>query len=103
MNRISVFKNIDFLSLAGGSDYQKIIALNHDVFLTFNDANRQRSFDVTIIDDSLFEVDIENFALELQFDPFALELPPSNVILRPDVVTVEIIDDESKIRTTLIV
>ena len=48
---------------------------------------------MTIIDDSLFEVDVEDFTLELRFDPFALE-PPSNTILNPNVSTVEIIDDE---------
>ena len=83
-------------SLVGGSDYQEIIALNLDVLLTFNDANRQRSFHVTIIKDSLFEVDVENFILELRFDPFALELP-SNVILHPDVSAIEILDDDGKL------
>ena len=83
-------------SLVGGSDYQEIIALNLDELLTFNDEFRQRSFDVTIIDDSLFEVDVEDFTLELRFDPFVLE-PPANVILNPNVSTVEIIDDDGKI------
>ena len=51
---------------------------------------------MTIIDDSFFEVDVEDFTLELRFDPFALE-PPSNVILNPNVSTVKIRDDDSKI------
>ena len=79
-------------SLVGGSDYQDIAALNLDVFLTFNDAFRQRSFVVTIRDDPLFEFD-ESFTLELGFDPFAFE-PPSNVILHPNTTTIDIIDNE---------
>ena len=51
---------------------------------------------MTIIDDSFFEVDVEDFTLELRFDPFALEVP-ANVILNPNVSTVEIIDDDGKI------
>ena len=52
---------------------------------------------MTIIDDPLFEVDVEDFTLELRFDPFAFEPPPSNVILSPNISTVEIIDDDGKI------
>ena len=98
MNRASVSQNIDVVySLVGGSDYQEIIALNFDVFLTFNDANRQRSFSVTIIDDSAFELNVEDFTLELRFDPFSLE-PPSNVlILCPNISTITILDDDGKI------
>jgi hypothetical protein len=93
VHRASVSQSINVVySLAGGSDYQEIIALNIDVFLTFDDNNRQRSFDVTIIDDPLFELD-QNFTLELRFDPFALE-PPSNVILFPNTTTVDITDNE---------
>ena len=77
-------------SLAGGSDYQEISALNLDVF---DNANRQRSFDVTIIDDSSME-DAESFSLELRFDPFALEPPPSQVILSPNVSLITILDDD---------
>ena len=84
-------------SLAGGRDYQEIRANFLDVFLTFDDAFRQHSFDVTIIDDSLFEVDVEDFTLELRFDPFALDPPPANVILNPNVSTVKIRDDDGKI------
>ena len=58
---------------------------------------------MTIIDDSVFELD-ESFMLELMifdssvfdpfvFDPFAFE-PPSNVILSPNATTVDIIDNE---------
>jgi hypothetical protein len=81
-------------SLAGGSDYQEIIALNLDVFLTFDNNNRQRSFDVTIINDSSME-DTESFSLELGFDPFALE-SPSNVILSPNVSVITISDDDDE-------
>ena len=77
--------------LAGGSDYQEINALNFDVFLTFDDINRHRSFLVAIINDTLFELDVENFTLELRFDPFAFE-PPSDVILRPNISVVNILD-----------
>ena len=96
MNRVSVTQSIDAEysnSLAGGSDYQEIHANFFDIFLTFDDNNRQLSFDVTIEDDSLFEVDVENFILELQFDPFAFE-SPSNIILSPNTTTVDIIDNE---------
>ena len=51
---------------------------------------------MTIIDDSLFELDVEDFTLELRFDPFE-DPPPSNVILSPNVSTVEILDDDRKI------
>ena len=57
--------------------------------------NRQQLFNVTIIDDSLFELDVEDFTLELRFDPFLA--PPSNVILNPNVSTVEIEDNDGKI------
>ena len=81
-------------SLAGGRDYQEIIAENLNVLLTFDDALNfhQLSFNVTIIDDPIFELD-ESFTLELRFDPFALE-PPSNVILSPNTTTVDVIDNE---------
>ena len=81
--------------LAGRSDYAEISALNLDVFQIFDNLNRWQSFDVAIVDDSLLELDVEDFTLELRFDPFALE-PPSNVILRPNVSTIEIVDDDSK-------
>ena len=45
---------------------------------------------MTIIDNSLFEVDVEDFTLELRF---ALE-PPSNVILSPNTTIVDVIDNE---------
>ena len=83
-------------SLVGGSDYQEIIAApNLDVFLTFDNENRQHSFDVTIIDDLLCEFDGEDFTLELRFD--LLEFEPHSIILSPNVSTVEIIDDDGKI------
>ena len=87
-------------SLVGGSDFQEIIALNLDVFLTFDNVNRQLPFDVTIIDDPIFERD-ESFTLELRFDPFALELP-SNVILSPNTTTVDVIDNEGIITINII-
>ena len=76
----------------GGSDYQEITAASLDVILTFNDTNRQQSFSMTIFDDSAFELDVEDFMLELRFDP--LITPPSNIILHPNVSTIEILDDE---------
>ena len=98
MHRVSVSQNycIDLVysnSLVGGSDYQEIVALNLDVLLTFNDANRQHLFDVTITDDSVFEFN-ESFILELGFDPFALEPPPLSVILSPNTTTVDVMDNE---------
>ena len=96
MHRAIVSLSIDVMySPVGGSDYRSIIAQNFDVILTFSDANRRESFSVVIIDDPLFELDVENFTLELRFDPFGP--PPSNVILSPDVATVEILDDDGKI------
>ena len=96
MYRAGVSQSIDVVySLAGGSDYQEINAIDLN-FLTFNSANRLRSFNVVIIDDSLFELDVEYFTLELRFDPFVIS-PPSNVILSPNVSTVKILDDDRKI------
>ena len=46
---------------------------------------------MTIIDDELFEY-TENFDLELRFDPFIAQ-PPSEIILRPNVSTISILDD----------
>ena len=74
--------------LAGGSDYEEISAANLDVILTFNNGNRQKQFNVTIIDDLQFEV-VEDFTLELKFP--TLEL--SNVI-SPNTTIVEIISNE---------
>ena len=90
MHRASVsHKYIDVVySLAGGSDYAEINADNFDVYLTFGN---EQSFDVAILDDSLLELDVEDFTLELRFDPFAF--PPSNVILRPNVSSVYVLDD----------
>ena len=96
MHRAIVSLSIDVMySPVGGSDYRSIIAQNFDVILTFSDANRQESFPVVIIDDPLFEFDVEDFTLELRFDPFGQ--PPSNVILSPNVSTIEILDDDGKI------
>ena len=97
MHRAGVFQTIDVVySLAGGSDYREINAIDLN-YLTFDNANRQQSFDVTIIDDSLFELDVEDFTLELRFDPFAISPPSNPVILCPNVSTVEILDDDCKI------
>ena len=97
MNRANVSQSIDVVysnSLVGGSDYQEIRALNLDVFLTFDNNNRQHTFDVTIEDDSMVELD-ESFTLELRFDPFARELPSlTNVILSPNTTTVDVVDNE---------
>ena len=61
--------------------------------MTFDNATRRRSFNVTIIDDSLFELDVEDFTLELRFDPFEMP-PPSNVIFHPNTTTIDIVDNE---------
>jgi hypothetical protein len=104
VNSASISQSIDVAEysnlLAGGSDYQEITALNLDVFLTFDDADRERSFDMTIIDDQSFEPLDENFRLELRFDPSTLE-PPSNVILSPNTTTVDIMDNEGTLSTLL--
>ena len=62
--------------------------------LSFDDANRRMSFDVTIIEDELLEY-TEDFDLELRFDPF-LAQPPSGVVLCPNVSIINILDDDSK-------
>jgi hypothetical protein len=88
VHRVSVSQSIDAEYsnfLVGGSDYREISLL-----LTFDDANRQHSLDVAIIDDSLFELD-EIFTLELIFGPLA---PPSNVILSPNTTTVDVMDND---------
>ena len=87
----SISQSIDVsYSLTGGSDYQDIRAEFFDVFLTFDNTNRQQSFSVAITNDSIFEPDVENFMLELRFDPFLP--PPFDVILRPNVSVVNIVD-----------
>ena len=97
MHRASESQSIDVIySLAGGSDYAEIRADNLDVFLMFDNDNRRQSFNVAILDDSLLELDVENFTLELRFDPFVLP-QPSNVILSPNVSTIKILDDGGKI------
>ena len=63
-----------------------------DVFLTFDEATRRRSFNATIVDNELFEY-TEDFDLELRFDPFIQ--PPSGVILHPNVSTIYILNDDS--------
>ena len=99
MNRASVSQSIDVVypnSLVGGSDYREIRVDFFDVLLIFDNDNRQLSFSVRIINDSVFECDVEDFTLELRFNPFALDPPPSNVILSINISTVEIRDDDSK-------
>ena len=97
MNRASVSQSINVVylnSLAGGSDYQHIFAIFFNVFLTFDDANRQHSFNVTIIDDNDLE-DAESFSLELRYSPFnASDPPPSNILFSPNVSEVTIIDND---------
>ena len=94
-----VSQSIDVVySLAGGSDYAEIRTDNFDVFLTFDNDNCLGSFSVAILNDSLLELDVEDFTLELRFaiGPVALQRP-SNVILSPNISTVEIVDDDCKI------
>ena len=64
--------------------------------LTLNDANRRQSFSVAIINDSFYELDVEDFTLVLRIDPVEIP-PPSNVILCPKVSSVQILDDDGKI------
>ena len=77
-----------------GNDYQEIDAATLEVNLIFNDETCIRSFSIDIINDTLFE-DIENFTLELRFEP-GME-PPSNVTLHPTATVVNIIDDDGAI------
>ena len=83
---------LPLIFIAGGSDYEELTALNADVFLPFDDDNRRLMFSVTIIDDDLFE-SVEEFNMELRFDPFGGVTAPPRVILSPDVSRVRIIDD----------
>ena len=89
---------IIFWLLVGGSDYQEISAEALDALLTFDSTNHQQSLNVAIIDDSFFELDVEDFMLKLRFDPF--ESPPaSNVMLHPNVSTINILDNDGKIHS----
>lgn len=94
MHRASVSQNVsvEHYLLVGGSDYQEINAAIRDVFLTFDNINRRRSFNLNIINDSFVDLDVENFTLELKFDSFEIP-PPSNVILSPNISTVHIIEE----------
>ena len=82
-------------SLVGGSDYQEIFAVDLNPILFFANNARQQTFSVAITNDSFFEMNVEDFSLELRFDPFAA--PPSNVQLRPNVSVVEILDNDGMI------
>ena len=76
----------------GGADYEEINVEAFDVLLTFDDATRRLSFDVTIIVDGLVET-AEDFDLELRFDPL-LSQPPSGVLLLPSVSTITILGND---------
>jgi hypothetical protein len=54
---------------------------------------------VIILDDAFLERDIESFTLRLKFFRFTRF---SNVILSPNVSTIEILDNDCKILTTVI-
>ena len=83
---------LSFVSIGGGADYEELNAEAFDVWLTFDEATRRESFDVTIIDDQLFEY-AEDFDLKLRFDPFLSE-QPSGVILALNVSTIYILDND---------
>ena len=85
---------LHIIDLAGINDYGLFIA-----FLTFDNDNRQRSFEVSISNDLFLESDFEDFTLRLRY---TLIPPPSNVILSPNISTIEILDDDRKILTTII-
>ena len=51
---------------------------------------------MAIINDSFYELDVEDFTLVLRIDPVEIP-PPSNVILCPSVSSVQILDDDGKI------
>ena len=93
MHRAStVSQGIDVVySLAGGSDYQEINAVDLN-YLIFDNANRRQSFNVAIMDDQSEEA-TERFSLELRFDPFEIS-PPSDVLLRPNASVITILDDD---------
>ena len=80
--------------VAGGVDYRELNAEDFHVFLTFNDQNRRAQFSVEIFDDNLLE-NMEDFNLELRFDPF-LPRPPTRFMLDPDIATVYIQDNDDK-------
>ena len=80
-----------YILKVGDGDYEEIDLSVFEVLLQFDNNNRRLSFPVTINHDELLE-SIENFDLELRFDPFVT--PPSGVILSPNVSTVYIEDDD---------
>ena len=81
-----------YCTVVGGEDYTEINAETLDQFLEFNDANRRLSFNVIIINDNRSET-VEDFSLELRFDPF-LEAVPAGVTLSPNATTFTIEDDD---------
>ena len=85
---------LHIIDLAGGSDYQSIL-----MPLMFDNGTRQQSFEVAILNDPFFESDFEDFMLRLRFNTFTLIQPPSNVILSPNVSSIEILDDDRKTLT----
>lgn len=74
-------------SLVGGSDYEALD--NYVLILT---VDRHRTFFVTIIDDPSFELDVENFTLELRTADSSVL-----TIVSPNTTTINIIDNEGTI------
>ena len=68
-------------------DYVRIAEVDQLIFLLIDDKSRRNCFPLQITDDGLVE-DIETFTIDLVFSSL---LPlPSNVVLEPNVTTVEI-------------
>ena len=84
-----------FIPTVGGLDYEELNADNIDhVLLHFTGNTSRLSFQVTIIDDEMFE-SLEEFKLELRFDSFYPQ--PSGVKLQPNLSAVYILDNDSTI------
>lgn len=82
--------------IGAGVDYEQ----HFSGFLrSFDDNNRLDTFNITIIDDDLFEfTDPEELRFELRFNPGPLASPPHpQVTISPNASTVRILDDDSTI------
>ena len=81
-----------FSSLTGPSDYTPISAINRDIVLMFNNSARRSCFNVTILDDMLFE---GNEVFTVQLTPQIISIGTSQgVSLSPSIATITIIDDQ---------
>lgn len=86
--------NLSFISIASGAEIWAKEFNNTTHRLSFDDDTRRLSFNMTIIDDGLFQ-QREEVSLELRFADPVLQDRRSEVVLHPNVSTVFIMDDDS--------